>query len=88
LILDDSLSAVDTSTEEQILYHLNMNTNDSSTILIAHRLSTLQNADHIIVLDEGKIIQSGNHEQLVTKNGLYKDLYEKQQLEDILSKEV
>lgn len=88
LILDDSLSAVDTNTEEQILYHLNMNTNGSSTILIAHRLSTLQNADHIIVLDEGKIIQSGNHEQLVTRNGLYKDLYEKQQLEDILSKEV
>lgn len=87
LILDDSLSAVDTNTEEKILYHLKKNISNSSTILIAHRISTLQNADQILVLDEGKIIQRGSHMELLKEDGLYKNLYEKQQLEDLLSKE-
>ena len=81
LILDDSLSAVDTDTEEQILKNLKENRAGKTTILIAHRISTIQNADVIMVLEDGKAQEIGNHEELMKLNGIYKDMFEKQQLE-------
>ena len=80
LILDDALSAVDTQTEEAILGHLRQVMKDRTTILIAHRISTLRDADQIIVLDEGRIVEQGRHEDLVTRGGFYADLSARQQL--------
>lgn len=82
LILDDSLSSVDTETEEKILNNLEKLTNRKTTIIISHRISTIQNADEIIVLDDGQIIERGTHDILVENNGLYNYLYEKQLLEE------
>ncbi|SCG83096.1 ABC transporter related [Proteiniborus sp. DW1] len=82
LILDDSLSAVDTQTEEKILENLNEIMKSRTTIIISHRISTIKNADEIIVLDDGKIVQRGTHDELVKNAGIYKDIYEKQLLED------
>lgn len=81
LILDDSLSAVDTDTEEQILSNLKKNRAGKTTILIAHRISTIQNADIIMVLEDGMAKEIGNHNELMQLNGIYKDMFEKQQLE-------
>lgn len=81
LILDDALSAVDTDTEEQILSNLKKNRAGKTTILIAHRISTIQNADIIMVLEDGMAKEIGNHNELMQKNGIYKDMFEKQQLE-------
>lgn len=81
LILDDSLSAVDTDTEEQILANLKKNRAGKTTILIAHRISTIQNADIIMVLEDGMAKEIGNHNELMQLNGIYKDMFEKQQLE-------
>ncbi len=81
LILDDSLSAVDTDTEEQILDNLLRIRRGKTTIVIAHRISTLQKADHVAVLTEGRLTEYGTHEELIAKNGFYSHIYEKQQLE-------
>lgn len=81
LILDDSLSAVDTDTEERILKNLHGSRAGKTTILIAHRISTIQNADKIVVLDEGKLAEIGNHDELMEKNGIYREMFEMQQLE-------
>lgn len=81
LILDDALSAVDTDTEEHILYNLKKNRQGMTTILIAHRISTIQNADMILVLEDGEAKEVGNHAQLMEKHGIYRDMFEKQQLE-------
>lgn len=81
LIFDDCLSAVDTKTEEEILHNLSRIMKDKTSIFIAHRISTIKNADHIIVLDGGKIIEEGNHETLLALNGEYADLYDKQLLQ-------
>lgn len=81
LILDDALSAVDTDTEEQILHNLKENRRGKTTILIAHRISTIQNADTILVLEDGEARECGNHQELMALGGIYRDMFEKQQLE-------
>lgn len=81
LIFDDCLSAVDTKTEEEILSNLSQIMRDKTSIFIAHRISTIKNADHIVVLDNGKIIEEGNHETLLALKGEYADLYDKQLLQ-------
>lgn len=84
LILDDSFSAVDTNTEEEILNKLKNFMDGRTSIIISHRISTVKNADNIIVLDDGKIIEQGRHEELVAYNGVYADMYNKQLLEEEL----
>ncbi|MBU3013001.1 ABC transporter ATP-binding protein/permease [Polaribacter vadi] len=81
LIFDDCLSAVDTETEEKILSNLEKVSKNKTTFIISHRVSSAKNADKIIVLDDGKIIQQGTHNQLITQEGYYKHLYEQQLLE-------
>ena len=78
LLLDDCLSAVDNETEKEILNNLNKITKNRTTLIVSHRISSVKNADHIIVLELGKIIQQGTHNQLIGKDGYYKALYEKQ----------
>ena len=78
LLLDDSLSAVDTETEERILNNLKGIIASTTTLIITHRVSSAKNADNIIILENGKIIEQGNHMELMQKNGYYKELYEKQ----------
>ncbi len=82
LIFDDCLSAVDTRTEEEILKNLGENMRGKTSIIIAHRISTIKNADKILVLDKGEIIENGNHNQLMEQKGIYFELYEKQLLEE------
>lgn len=81
LIFDDCLSAVDTETEEKILSNLAKVSKNKTTFIISHRVSSAKNADKIIVLDHGHIIQKGTHNQLINKEGYYKNLYEQQLLE-------
>jgi ATP-binding cassette subfamily B protein len=78
LLFDDCLSAVDTETEEKILNNLKKLTAGKTTIIVSHRISAAKNADKIIILDEGKVVQSGNHETLIEQAGYYKNLYLKQ----------
>lgn len=84
LILDDSLSAVDTDTEEKILENLVRLRKGKTTIIIAHRISTLQKADHIAVLTEGELSEYGTHDDLLKENGFYAEIFKKQQLEQEL----
>ena len=81
LIMDDALSAVDTDTEEQILHALQQERAGKTTILIAHRISTVQSADQIILMEDGKCVESGTHAQLLALDGKYARLYQQQQLE-------
>ena len=83
LIFDDCLSAVDTETEEIILNNLNKISRDKTTIIISHRASSAKNADFIIVLDEGSIIQKGTHDELLNRTGFYQNLYNQQLMEQI-----
>ncbi|WP_372994433.1 ABC transporter ATP-binding protein [Lutispora sp.] len=82
MIFDDCLSAVDTKTEEKILSNLKEVTKDRTSIIIAHRISTVKHADEIIVLDEGRITERGTHDELVALGGYYSSIYHKQLLEE------
>ncbi len=84
LILDDAFANVDTQTEDTILSRLAEIMKDRTTILISHRISTVKDADHIVVLDEGSIVETGTHEQLVEQNGIYAGIYETQLLQEEL----
>jgi ATP-binding cassette subfamily B protein len=78
LVLDDCLSAVDTETEEKIINNFKLIFKDKTTIIVTHRASAAKNANKIIILDEGKIVQQGTHNELVSEEGFYKDLFIKQ----------
>jgi ATP-binding cassette subfamily B multidrug efflux pump len=85
LILDDALSSVDTNTEDKILNRLRVIMRGRTTIFISHRVSTVRNADSIAVLHQGRIVELGDHDQLIVRNGYYTDLYNKQLLEEELA---
>ena len=82
MIFDDCLSAVDTETEEEILNNLKRLMNKKTSMIISHRISTVKNADNILVLDKGEIVEQGNHQQLIEKQGIYFDLHTMQLLEE------
>ncbi|MGE4057099.1 MAG: ABC transporter ATP-binding protein, partial [Vicinamibacterales bacterium] len=85
LILDDALSAVDTYTEEEILERLREVMRERTSIIVSHRISTVREADRILVLDAGRIVEDGSHEELVGRNGLYAQLHRQQLLEEELA---
>ena len=85
LVLDDALSSVDTHTEDKILNHLREIMQGRTTIFISHRVSTVRNADMIVVLHGGRIVELGTHEELLARNGYYSELYNKQLLEEELA---
>ena len=80
LVLDDALSHVDTHTEEEILGELEQYMNGRTTLLVAHRTSTLRTADEILMLQDGEITEKGSHSELVEKGGAYSELYREQLL--------
>ncbi|OGB98469.1 hypothetical protein A2V82_17425 [candidate division KSB1 bacterium RBG_16_48_16] len=84
LILDDALSAVDTYTEEEILKRLRNIMQDRTSIIVSHRISTVKDADNIIVLDDGEIVEQGTHDQLIQQQGLYFKMHQRQLLEKSL----
>ena len=84
LILDDSLSSVDAQTEAEILHGLREFLKEKTCLIISHRISAVKEADEILVLDEGKIIERGNHEELVRRGGVYAELYQQQRLSEEL----
>ena len=86
LILDEALSAVDTYTEEEILRGLKEVMKERTSIIISHRISTVKDADVIVVIDDGAITESGTHDELVMQNGIYADLYNRQLLEEELQR--
>ncbi|HEY7284467.1 MAG TPA: ATP-binding cassette domain-containing protein, partial [Vicinamibacterales bacterium] len=85
LILDDALSAVDTYTEEEILSRLQDVMRGRTSIVVSHRISTVRRADQILVMDDGRIVERGTHDDLVGRGGLYAELYRKQLLEEELA---
>ena len=85
LILDDALSAVDTYTEEEILSRLRGVMRERTAIIISHRISTVRDADQIIVLDAGRLVEQGTHDELIRAGGHYAELYKKQLLEEELA---
>jgi ATP-binding cassette subfamily B protein len=87
LVLDDALSSVDTATEERILNGLQSIMRERTTVLVSHRVSTVKNADQIVVLRNGRIIERGTHDELLALGGYYADLYQKQLLEAELERE-
>jgi ATP-binding cassette subfamily B protein len=85
LVLDDALSAVDTYTEEEILRGLSTVMRQRTSLIVSHRISTVRNADQILVLDAGRIVERGTHDELLRLDGIYADLYRKQLLEEELA---
>jgi len=85
LILDDALSSVDTYTEENILGHLRRIMVGRTSLIVSHRVSTVKDADLIVVLEDGQIAERGTHDSLIARGGLYAELYEKQLLEEELA---
>jgi ATP-binding cassette subfamily B protein len=85
LILDDAMSAVDTYTEEEILLRLRDVMKERTSLIVSHRISTVRHADQILVLDEGRVIERGRHDDLVERGGAYAELYRKQLLEEELA---
>ncbi|MDZ5470169.1 ABC transporter transmembrane domain-containing protein [Bacillus sp. 31A1R] len=88
LILDDSLSAVDAKTEKKIIENIRTERAGKTTIITTHRMSAVQHADQILVLDDGKVIEEGTHDQLMELNGWYKEQYERQQVQSASEQEV
>jgi ATP-binding cassette subfamily B protein len=82
LILDDALSSVDTHTEEEILHRLKDVMRERTSIIVSHRISTVSHADRIFVLDDGRIVEEGAHEELIARDGLYAAMYRRQLLEE------
>jgi len=80
LIMDDSLSAVDAKTEEAILQSVKGDDSQRMTLIATHRLSSVMHADEILVLDEGRIVERGNHDQLISQGGWYAEMYAQQEL--------
>jgi len=80
LVFDDALSAVDTATEEAILRELRTVMAGRTTILISHRISAVRDADHILVLDHGRVVEEGKHEALLARKGIYARMHEEQLL--------
>lgn len=85
LVLDDALSAVDTYTEEEILERLKGVMRERTSIIVSHRVSTVRHADTILVLERGRVIERGTHDELVRADGFYAELYRKQLLEEELA---
>lgn len=88
LILDDSLSAVDAKTEARIIRNIRQERDGKTTIITTHRLSAIEHADWIIVLDDGKVVEEGTHADLLNAGGWYKEQYDRQLVEDLLEEEV
>jgi ATP-binding cassette subfamily B protein len=78
LVLDDSLSSVDAETEKVILAHLRDVMHGRTAVLISHRVAAIKDADQIIVLDQGKVVERGTHDELIARGGVYSDLYRSQ----------